>query len=81
MGLIKEKRSIRLTVVRDKYQVYWYDDRNRAFEAAQWCTDTYGPEWGHFRWRDIDRTGATKNYFTFHRMDHARWFMLKWATF
>lgn len=80
MGLIKEKRSMSLTVVRDKYQVYWYDDRNRAFEAAQWCNDTYGPEWGHFRWRDVDRVGASKNYFTFHRMDHARWFVLKWDT-
>jgi len=70
-----------LTVVRDKYQIFWQHRRNIAFEAAEWCNQTFGPEWGHFRWRDVDRTGSSKNYFVFHRMDHARWFMLKWDSF
>jgi hypothetical protein len=80
MGLtrITSRFIMRMSVFNDKYQVTWIDDRSRAYEAAEWCDQTFGPEWGSFEWRNILRDGVTTNYFTFYRIDHTEWFMLKW---
>lgn len=80
MGLtrVTPRFLMHMTRIDDRYQVTWVDYRTRAYEAAEWCDQTFGPEWGIFSWRNITRDGVTTNYFKFHRIDHTEWFMLKW---
>ena len=78
MGIAQKRTRMSLSVFEDKYQIQWVDSRSNAYQAAEWCDETFGPEWGQFAWRNISRDGVTTNYFTFYRMDHAQWFMLKW---
>ena len=74
----QERFLIDFSVIYDKYQVRWITYLEDAYRAAEWCNESFGPEWGTLQWRDIARDGVSINYFKFHRISHAQWFILKW---
>lgn len=67
-----------LSTFEDKYMISWVEHKFQAYQAVEWCVETFGPEWGTFFWTGLMRDGVTTNYFTFHKIEHAEWFMLKW---
>lgn len=58
---------------RDKWCVYWYPKDN-YMPAVQWLCENFESQWGHSEY-----IGLGHYCFTFHRLDHAEWFALRWS--
>ena len=62
----------------DEYVIRWYAHYNKFCEARQWCRDQFGDHWGKAQPGQFDRFFGSENTFTFKRLYHAQWFVMRW---
>lgn len=61
----------------DKYKVTWFGHITRALDIEKWCHESFGSGWGSVGKGDPNRDDCVHCIFTFHRLTHAQWFVLK----
>jgi hypothetical protein len=64
----------------DKIVLYWYTPISQMWAAKKWCWETYGSGWGEVHCAEPNRIGDVFAEFSFRRMDHAQWFLIKWES-
>ena len=63
-----------IEVIDDKYRIWCGKiTRDDIDQRAQWCTESWGDNWGFFNTKFGD------TYFVFYRATHATWFKLKYS--
>jgi hypothetical protein len=64
----------------DMYCVRWSPHINTLDQAHAWCIEQFGTGWGSVSEGTLpDRYYYTETIFSFHRLNHAQWFMIRWA--
>lgn len=68
-----------LECVEGEYQVSWNVSSEQASHAKLWCYEQFGPGWGTFYGEGNEAMSVPSWRFTFKRLYHAQWFMMRWA--
>ena len=63
----------------DMYRVRWVPHIHTLDQAHAWCIEQFGTGWGSVITGLPDRYGYPESTFSFYRLNHAQWFMIRWA--
>lgn len=61
------------------YVVTWTGRTSPGYLAKQWCNEQFEPGWGQAEVKGPNVSGLAFWQFTFKRLYHAQWFMLRWS--
>ena len=70
---------MKLECIKGDYVVTWTGRASRGYEAKQWCNEQFEPGWGEVHVTGPGASGLAFWKFTFKRLYHAQWFMLRWS--
>lgn len=71
---------MKIQPVNDKWQVTWYcPSITELGDAQAWLHELWHNDWGTLQINDLNSDYQRSVIFTFHRLDHANWFMLRWS--
>ena len=69
---------MKLECVEGEYKVLWICHASRAHRAKLWCYEQFDVGWGEVSAKGPGGSGVAHFTFTFKRLYHAQWFMLRW---
>jgi len=70
---------MKLQCIDGEYEVSWTGHADRAHRAITWCNEQFGAGWGKVNSAGPGGSGVAFYKFTFKRLYHAQWFMLRWS--
>ena len=69
---------MKLECVDGEYRVTWHARAKTGYEARNWCNEQFGAGWGEHVVTGPTASKLAHWRFTFKRLYHAQWFMLRW---
>ena len=72
--------NVKIETVDGEYVVHTYMHHTKFTEARAWCRSQFGDNWGSARSGQFDRFFGSDHTFTFKRLYHAQWFLMRWNT-
>jgi len=70
---------MKLQGVDGEYRVSWYCSSEQASHAKLWCYEQFGAGWGTVYGEGNEGMSMPFWQFTFKRLYHAQWFMMRWT--
>jgi len=70
---------MKLQGVDGEYQVTWNGSYEQASHAKLWCHEQFAQGWGTVYVEGNEGMSMPFWRFTFKRLYHAQWFMMRWA--
>jgi hypothetical protein len=69
---------MKIESVEGHYYISWYAHHDVFCEAREWCKNQFGDNWGWASSGQLDRYFGSLTVFTFKRLYHAQWFLMRW---